>query len=910
MSGRSGIPIETDHPHPKLLGPLAFCLKEKTISNTTRLDDYPSLAKWIAEAKAQLQPRVTVADIAGFLTARREDLIERTQDLPAVVRTAILSELIDLVVRRMFEIACTAGGDNPALLVKAERSLALVATGGYGRRELAPYSDIDINFLAASDDDPEIDEITRRMFRLIMDVFLAEAKLKVGYAYRLLGEAAAMHHQNQTALLDGRHVTGSRELVQSFQDDLRRNIHPVAFINEKLRERESAANRHGRGIYRVEPEIKEGEGSLRDLHLTSWLAQVAYGFGTETVWEDIRSHGLLTSAEVSRVYEVMEFFSGIRWKMHLEAGVQADALTVQRQDVIAPKLGYEETAYAPAAAAMMRDYYAYAESARRMAEKMIMRARSKRLELEPGLSTESGQVVLDNPEAFLNDPVACLRAYAYCQKYELKLSQDVIDAIRICVVRMPAPLEDADAAKVFLMILRSEHVADAIIGMTHSGVLGWFIPEFGRIMGQIPFDAAHEFTVGWHSAMVVYHCERLVSSTDEEMRRIYAGIRHPELLYLFALLHDVAKGLGGEHAERGADMSKCIGERLGMDSESVSRLEFLVRNHLLMSDTARLRDLNLRKTVDDFVAVVNDVDSMSMLFIVTNADILAVGSSAWSEIQGRFLKELYYRAERSIITKTPLIDSEEDMALYRKRVRRELSLTSLPEQAVEEHVALMPAMYLLNTSPEEMAEHVEFIRRAGEDEPSVAFRAEMGSDYTELTICVKDDPEPGLLSKITGALWALDIDVHAAQVFTRENAVKIALDTLYVDFEGQQLPEFKKHQVEKDLIQVLKGHISAEDLLKRYHKKLGSKFEVKKLLVHEHLSEEHTVVDIQAKDNPGLLYRFTRAFARLGWGIHSARVSTWGNEGRDSFYLTQGDHKLEEGAVELLMAALAETNSE
>lgn len=867
-------------------------------------ENVPAFANWKESARNALKPLSTVKELAAALISKRQELIDNSKGLSGRARMALLSDLIDVVVQRMLEVACEqvtkpseSSGQGLSPLAVAQRSLAIVATGGYGRRELAPFSDIDISFISASDDDPLLDEITREMFRLIMDVFLAEANLKVGYAYRLLEEAAGLHHQNQTALLDARFVSGSRELAQSFQDELRRSIHPVAFMHDKLKEREASISRHGRGVYRVEPDIKEGEGSLRDLHLTSWLAQVAYGFDRETVWEDIRQHGLLTSAEVDRVYDVMEMFSRIRWKMHLESGRQADTLTSQKQSAIAPKLGYEDSQEEPAVVTLMRDYYRHAEGARRTAEKMLRRVRSKRMELEPGLCAEDGQVVLDNPEAFLNDPVACLRAFAYCQRYGLTLSQMVTDAIRLAVASAAPPVGDApdaeDAARLFLMILRSDDVGDAIIEMSHCGVLGWYIPEFGRVMGQIPFDAAHEYTVGWHSLQVVRHCERLTRSSDEDARRIYANIRRPEILYLAALLHDIAKGgAGGKHAERGAIMVREIGQRLRLDDQSIVHLEFLVRHHQLMSDTARLRDLNLRRTVDDFVAVVNDVELLSMLYMLTNADILGVGASGWSEIQGRFLRELYFRAERAIVTKAPLIDSEEDLAQYRSRVRRELSLTALPPEAVEEHIVRMPPMYLLNTRLEEMAEHVEFIQKALQGEPSVSFKADAGSDYTELTLCVEDDPHPGLLSKIAGVLWALDVDVHAAQVFTRGNGGQVALDMLYVAFEDKQLPEFKKQQLQKEMVRVLKGELDLKKLLEQHQKKLSPDYQSRTLEVSDHLSEEHTVVDVRTKDQPGLLYRFTRAFAELGWHIHSARVSTWGQDVRDSFYVTREGKKI------------------
>lgn len=846
-----------------------------------------------------------VEDLADFVTARRSEVIERAADLPGEARTRLLSDLIDMVVRRMLEVACEPTDSTPSLLSQAERSLSIVATGGYGRRELAPFSDVDINFIAASEDDPEVDAITRRMFRLIMDVLLSGAKLKVGYAYRLVGEAGALHHQNQTAQLDARFVAGSREVYQSFQDELRRSIQPVAFIHDKMKEREAVIARQGTSLYLVEPNIKEGEGSLRDLQLAGWLAQAAYGFESRTVWEDMRMHGLLSTAETAEAAEAREFFSRLRWEMHVAAGKQADTLTVPKQESAAASLGYADTPEESGVEKLMRDYYRHAEVARRTAEKVVRRATGLQLELEHGLDARDGRIILQNPEAFQNDPAACIRAFAYCQRYGLTFDQPVIDAIRAATASCPAPIHDPEAAKLFLMILGGANVATTLTSMAHCGVLQWFVPEFGRVMRLVPYDPAHEFTVGWHSLTVVQHCERLGTSGDEDMRRLYSTLRQPELLYLLALVHDSGKAVRGEeHAESGARIAAMAGKRLGLDTESVERLQFLVRNHQLMSDTARLRDLTLRKTVDDFTAVVDEVDTLTMLFIFTNADILSVGSRAWSEVQGRFLRELYFRAERAILTRAPISDTDEDMALHRSRVRRELSITSLPEKAVDEHIALMPAMYLLNTGPEEMAAHIAAIQRARNGQPSADLRTEPGSGFTELTVCALDDPEPGLLSKIAGALWAIDVNVHAAQVFTRKGQDKVALDQLYVDFEGKPLPEFKKAQVEKELTEVLRGDQTVHGLLAERNKELKPDYSSLSLEVLNHLSEQHTVIEVHASDQPGLLYRFTRAIASLGWDIHSARVSTWGAEARDAFYVTAGGGKLGPDAADRLEEAL------
>ncbi len=884
--------------------------KDTVLKQLSDLDAAPAGQDWWPDFSRRLDQVSDVRGIAAILLEGRERIFREAASLPGRERCRWLSVLIDLVVRLMLVVALEHS-ENPGLAGRAYRHLAVAATGGYGRRELAPHSDIDINFIAASEDDPDVDLVTRRMFRLIMDVFLAEAKMKVGYAYRLLSEAAALQHQNQTALLDARFVAGSRDLFQSFQDELRRHLHPVAFMHDKVRERDQSIRRRGLSVYRVEPDIKEGEGGLRDVQLAGWLAQAAFGFGSETVWDDIRSHGLLSSAEVDRVGEVLDFYSRLRWEMHLDAGRQADVLTVPKQEAAAASLGYEDSDEQTGAERLMQQYYEAAAFVRGIARKMMARARAQQLKLEPGLAARDGRVVLQNPEAFLIDPVAALRAFAYCQRYGLRLSLEAEDALRQCVSSRPAPLRDPEAARTFMMILRGQSgVADALIAMARSGVLQWYIPEFGRVMGLVPGDAAHEYTVGWHSLMVVRHCEHLGERGDDEVRQIFASIRHPELLFLFALTHDIGKGGTGDHSEKGAVIARGIAERLGMDAESVDRLDFLVRHHLLMSDTARLRDLNLRRTVEDFVNVVGDRDTLSMLYIFTMSDVVSVGSSAWSEIQGRFLRELYYRAERALVSRAPLIDSDEDLDLYRSRVRRELSITNLPADAVERHVAAMPAIYLLNTSPEEMASHIEFISKAEQGEICTDFRSEQGSDFTELTICVRDDPKPGLLSKIAGVLWALDINVHAAQVFTREEQQKIALDTLYVDFEGQQLPEFKKHELHRELRRVLLGEQALAELLERKRKSLPEEYQSRSVSILNDLSESHSVVDIRAADQPGLLYRMTSAFARLGWDIHSARVSTWGKEARDSFYVTEAGSKVGagpdgvEGAVRRLEEAL------
>jgi [protein-PII] uridylyltransferase len=331
-----------------------------------------------------------------------------------------------------------------------------------------------------------------------------------------------------------------------------------------------------------------------------------------------------------------------------------------------------------------------------------------------------------------------------------------------------------------------------------------------------------------------------------------------------------------------------------MSAENSDLLVFLVRNHLLMAETSRLRDMRLDETIRDFTQVVDDTHKLHMLFLLTCADTHEVGQGIWTDMKSRFLAELFGRAEAALAAGSGTQDKGAaqfvpDLAKHRERIRKQLAQQNLPSDAIHEHTARMPAPYLLNTPLEEMYLHMAMINRLrATGTPICDFKTEFGVDYTELTIVAYDESRPGLLAKIFGVLYALDVNQHAAQVFTRESSVRIAIDTLWIDFRGKPLSSAKKAEVQETIRAVLNGAEEMSELCKR-RKKPEKEQIIHAAKLDDATSERYSLLEVRAPMEPGVMYRLARALSHLGWNIHSARVSLWGSRVRAAFYITTTD---------------------
>lgn len=820
---------------------------------------------------------------AAFFNGQGETLLERNA---ALVDTVLL-RIYDLSVQRAGLEFPHAAGTVPAI--------AIVATGGYGRGELAPYSDVDVTFIPAHEDDSYLNAIIKDMFQSVMDVFLYGANLKVGYAYRYIGDLAELDHQTQTALLDSRFLCGDETIYREFLSTFRSRLLTAHFMFNKWAERETVLQKFGGDtVYGVEPNIKEGSGGLRDIQNAEWIGEARFRASLNRIWTVLCEREFIQEDDVELILQARQFLWMTRCAVHIVSGSARDALTTEKQEPVAVMLGYTDSADTPAVEKFMRDYYQHVAASRRISRQVITRCLDSEISMGLGLASVNRCLVVTDCEAAWKDAALPLHVAELLHAYGLRSTPALEEKINNFIEANPAPLDPSLSGMVFTRLLAATGVSTMLGWLEERGAISWLIPDFGPLMYLIPYDAAHDFTVGAHSLRVVAFLDALRTETEpkySDYKKALAEVAHVEVLLLAAMIHDIGKQWPDQagHAEVGAKAAESISLGLGWDRDRIDKLMFLVRHHLLMAETSRLRDLTLDETVQQFVSIVSDTDTLNMLYLLTYADTNAVGSGIWTEVKSKFLTELYYRSEAALAEKsddatTPAFVP--NLARQRERIRRQLALRNLPQDIIHEHTRNLPAQYLLNTPLEDMYLHIAMVGRLRETyQPIVDFRHEFGSEYTELTLVAFDDPKPGLLAKITGVLYAHDVNVHVAQVFTREASVPIAIDTVWVDFRGRPLSGAKKAEVQESLQRVLLGELGLDDLLAK-HKKVPKEQTIYAAKIDDASSDRFSVLEVTAPDEKGTLFRLARLISSLGWDIHAARLSVWGSRARDAFYIT------------------------
>jgi [protein-PII] uridylyltransferase len=870
--------------------------------------------------------------LAEILLAERARLKEANSKQPQGVRACrALTEATDAVIQRMLLLSLPEGPQRDATRPK----ICVAATGGYGRRELCPHSDIDVTFIVAGEEDAALDATVRQMFLLLMEIFSQRVGLKVGYAYRNLYDVTQLDHQTQTALLDTRVIAGSHGLADQFLLKVFRHIWPAAFVRQKVAERRLLWEKHGGSLHRIEPEIREGPGGLRDLHLAEWLAAVSFPQTRGDVWRQLQRLGAVSRRDEQEVTAARNFVLTVRTWMHWETGRPADLLIRERQEGLAEALDYQDDDRASRVERFMEKVYEHAENISRVTTSVVDRCLSERLSLTDELVASGGELQPGYPWIQVSSPQFLVELGQHFQEHGLVPGYDLRRMISQHIDTCPDLSVDGEAAANFIGLLQASEpvippnaphlwatrgpggtpgVYNTLKLLADLGILQRLLPEIGEAFRRVPFDQIHRHTIGFHSLEGVRCLEQLRFTEDEKIqdfRRIWAEVQAPELLYLATLLHDIGKlaapstvGAPG-HTTAGAEIASDICHRLRLDAPSMARVEKLVRCHLIMSETAQLRDLTLDKTIEDFTQEIDSVDLLNMLVLLTYADMEATG--VLSPVKIRFLEDLYYRAEPRLTGGQPDPAQADDRARrFRSRLSRRLSGANLTPEQIREHTEGMPVSYLLNTRPEQVALHIRMVDTLLQNGPVVEFDDEMGVEITTVHVCTLERPEPGLLSQIAGVLYAHEVAVHGAQVFTRASEPPVALDTLWADYHGRGVPPLKRLELEQDLVSVLKDG-DVEGVIARYRKQLPPPIPPRRVRIDNGLAESHSVLEIEVENQPGLLYRITRAFAALRWNIHSARISTSGDSARDAFYVTNaGDGKLLEDEGQLVDAFLAE----
>ena len=811
--------------------------------------------------------------------------------------------LVDCFIKALFEKMegeCSAefGVKSSELKYKT----AILAMGGYGRCELNIRSDIDLMLLYAGRLNPYIERLTEKILYILWDT-----GLDVGFSTRSIKESIALAKDDlktKTAMLDARFIAGAKavfdEIMERSRKEVFREKDVEVFIKEKLEETRARHTKYGGSVYILEPNVKEGEGGLRDIHTAIWLAKAKHGIeGIDMLAE----RGFLFHHAADRLKASIDFLWKVRNELHFESKKKTDQLTFDHQERMAKLFGFENTKESIAVEKFMQEYYRHASNISYFSSLIVRRCIHG-----PALSSPSycaaekdidrdfkicdGALTLANGKVFEESSVAMMRAFEYCSRFNVAMD----NFTRERIIKNRSRIDDSfatskDAAASFLNILGSARAFESLQEMHRLRFLERYIPEFGDITCRVQHDMYHVYTVDIHSLFAVRELEKLRSAEYKRefflLTTIFEEVRRPEFLVLGVLLHDIGKSFGKGHAEKGAELVPRICGRLGLTEEDTATVKFLVKNHLILADIAQYRDLHDEKLVIEFAKAVGDMERLNLLYLLTFADVRAVGPEVWTQWKGALFQELYFKA--LTVLERGTFEIEEAREKLPKIMRDVAKIVEGEVQTgiVEDYFQLLPHRYFFSNAMEVIAEHLKIVQQLKDKPYIMRVKQSMERHYTEVIVCTLDTH--GLFSKITGVMAANSINILGAQINTLKNG--IALDILQVNSSMGDIitDERKWANVEKDLADVLAGKVPVERLVARRGPSILDK--KAKPMVHtrvdvdNEVSDAFTVIDIHTQDRIGLLYTITSTLSRLGLYIHIAKIATKGDEAADIFYV-------------------------
>jgi len=844
---------------------------------------------------------------------------------------AARSSVLDLVVDRAYQAATLLGEVDDAA-ENSQHVCSLVALGGYGRGELAPYSDLDILFLYPNHRALQTRRLVEQILRLLWD-----AGLTVGPSFRTVADCVTAAHSDphlQTALVSTRLLAGQESiydsLLQALEKDRRKRAD--ADIAAILRERAARYAKFGAAVCLQEPNVKESPGGIRDLHTALWVGYSRYGCRT---LDELREHEIISEAERKTAARAANFLWRVRYAAHLSTRRKTERLALDLQTTLAREFGYKPGAYLLASEKFMRDYYQHASELNLFSETLLARAsesekkagrrwgrRPPRNSTEP-LSISNGRVQLEGEATLLtSNPMLLFDAFALAQAADVPLSQSLRDAMRQSLPAVNLSFRRSSAAsRAFMKLLGRRGRGGYALRLMHElGFLTRFLPEFGRISLLIQHDLYHHYTVDEHTLKAVEALDELYASQDKQrahLRVVFDEIEDPSLLYLSILLHDIGKGRGRGHIPRGAKLAERICKRLRLAEPDSSKVELMVRQHVAMAQLAQRRDLNEPHVVADFAAQMGNLDALNTLLLLTFADLNAVAPGVWSEWKSTLLRELYRRT-RTVLTGTDApADETEQIARFKEQVVKALE-GSLALSEVERHIALLPDRYVRATRPAAAAIHLQLIKELKADnKPDIFARRwlRLGRDSTELTVCTKD--RHGLCADIAGALAAHGIEILSAELNTREDGIALDVFMLKQASTHQAIELERYPAIERSLRKVIAGESDVAALVERWRIRNAPRKPTAiretvpgnqpRVACDNEASRSSTLIEVRSVDEPGLVYKIASALAALGLDIVCAKISTEKSDALDVFYVTDGEAmKLSHSRMLSVQVALAE----
>ena len=845
-----------------------------------------------------------VRRLRAHLDARRAAIAEAFARDPRHARpvTAALSALTDEVVRAAHRVAATRL--HPGAMPSEPEPLALLAVGGYGRAEMAPCSDVDLLFLTPGRATGRAESIVESTLYMLWDLHL-----KVGHATRGVRACLRLARADttiRTSLLEQRPLAGDLRLAAEFARRLRREVFDRTapeFVQAKLEERERRHARHGDHRYVNEPNVKEGKGGLRDLQSLYWIAKYIYGAesGEELVAARVFRH-----EEYDAFRRAEDFLWAVRCHLHWIAGRAVDQLTFDMQVEIAARMGYEDGPGRRAVERFMQDYFRHAtrvgeltrifltalEARHVKSEPRLLGRLTRRPRVRPGYQVVLGRLTVADPKAFLADPVNLLRAFEEALRTGLLLHPDAMRLIRANLPLIDSRMRhDPEARAIFLALLLDHGNPErALRRMNELGVLAAFIPEFEPIVAMMQFNMYHQFTVDEHTIGCIGILARIEKGdlADElpVATAIMRGGIDRRVLTLALLLHDVGKGREEDHSILGARLARRVVQRLGLSHEESETVEWLVRHHLLMSDVAQKRDLSDPRTVRDFARAVRSRRRLDLLTMLTVCDIRGVGPGVWNNWKAQLIRTLHARTAQALEAGLEAVGREVQEAEAKAALE-----TALADWAPEARRAELAHHYGPYWQGLQAADHralAHLLRELTNGEIRMEIALDEGRDATRARFAMAD--HPGIFSRLAGAVALVGANVVDARTYTTRDGFATAVFWMQ-DAEGRPFEAARLPRLRSSIERILGGEIVAADALAprdRMRRRERAFHRPTHVTFDNEGSELYTIVEVDTRDRPGLLYDLTRALAADGVHIASAVIATYGEQAVDSFYVRDG----------------------
>lgn len=833
------------------------------------------------------------------------------------------SDLRDQVLLNLFDAAWNDLGPDEAARLRPE--VAFVAHGGYGRQEVAPYSDVDLMILVSPEASGQVGPLAER---LLCDVF--DAGLVLGHSVRTPQEACQLALQDAqicTSLIESRLLDGNKALFRQFQRSFRSRLHnhAASLVTAIDKARGEERLKYGETVYLLEPNVKRSRGGLRDVQLVRWIGAVRHG---TPLTEELAAAGVLSDDEALALDRANEFLLWLRNEMHFHAGKPGDVLDRAEQLRIADLRGYEESAGLLKVEQFMRDYFRHTAQVSNIITRFVAKARPRRRmeNMFNGLLSHKVQggfrvgpmfiaATRSGAERLRGNFAKIMHLVNLASLYQKPINPETWEIVRQEAANLP-PGVPPEAMKHFRSLLcHPPRLGELLRGLHEVGLLERFIPGFTHARGLLQFNQYHKYTVDEHCFLAVDQATDFLHDPGP-FGQVYRGIARKHVLHLALLLHDLGKGHPGDHCEVGRTIAAETAARLGLEARDTEALTFLVHRHLLMNHLVFRRDTSDEQLVLRFAIEVGSPELLEMLYVLTAADLAAVGPGSWNNWKAEVITDLYQRTMQHLAGESVGLNFEDHLAVRRESVGTWLgSLRDDPW--FMRQVQRLPANYLNGTPPQQIAADLRLLHTLPTGGVNVQADYQPETETVQFSVATHENITPGVFHKLAGALTSQGLEILSAQINTLVDG--LVLDRFRVidpDYAGQP-PRERLEQTQRALIQSLQAPSGKRPTFRRTWKLGGDRLPTAnsvetRVHVDNHTSESFTILDIFTVDRPGLLYTISRTLFELNLSVSRAKIGTVLDQVVDVFYVTdqEGKKVQDESRLEAICSRLLEVIGE